>query len=46
VLDTVKQRAVLNCSTDNSTPGFGYLNTKTGEMEGLERGEADVFFPA
>lgn len=36
VLDTVKQRGVLNCGTDNSTPGFGYLNTKTGEMEGLD----------
>jgi general L-amino acid transport system substrate-binding protein len=36
VLDTVKQRGVLNCGTDNSAPGFGYLNTKTGEMEGLD----------
>jgi general L-amino acid transport system substrate-binding protein len=36
LLDTVKQRGVLNCGTDNSAPGFGYLNTKTGEMEGLD----------
>lgn len=36
VLDTVKQRGVLNCGTDNSAPGFGYLNTKSGEMEGLD----------
>lgn len=36
VLDTVKHRGVLNCGTDNSAPGFGYLNTKTGEMEGLD----------
>ncbi len=36
VLDTVKQRGVLNCGTDNTAPGFGYLNTKTGQMEGLD----------
>ena len=36
VLDAVKQRGTLNCGTDNSAPGFGYLNTKTGEMEGLD----------
>ena len=36
LLDTVKQRGVLNCGTDNSAPGFGYLNTKTGEMEGMD----------
>lgn len=36
VLDTVKQRGTLNCGTDNSAPGFGYLNTKTGKMEGLD----------
>lgn len=36
VLDAVKQRGTLNCGTDNSTPGFGYLNTKTGQMEGLD----------
>lgn len=36
VLDTVKQRGILNCGTDNAAPGFGYLNTKTGEMEGLD----------
>ncbi|WP_224741435.1 transporter substrate-binding domain-containing protein [Bradyrhizobium sp. 2S1] len=36
VLDTVKQRGILNCGTDNTAPGFGYLNTKTGKMEGLD----------
>lgn len=36
VLDDVKQRGVLNCGTDNTAPGFGYLNTKTGKMEGLD----------
>ncbi|GGF50246.1 amino acid ABC transporter substrate-binding protein [Aliidongia dinghuensis] len=36
VLDTVKQRGALNCGTDNTAPGFGYLNTKTGKMEGLD----------
>ncbi len=36
VLDTVKQRGVLNCGTDNTAPGFGYLNTMTGQMEGLD----------
>ncbi|MDR6759478.1 general L-amino acid transport system substrate-binding protein [Mycoplana sp. BE70] len=36
VLDTVKERDVLNCGTDNTAPGFGYLNTTTGEMEGLD----------
>ncbi len=36
VLDTVKQRGTLNCGTDNTAPGFGYLNTKTGQLEGLD----------
>jgi general L-amino acid transport system substrate-binding protein len=36
VLETVKQRGTLNCGTDNTAPGFGYLNTKTGKMEGLD----------
>ncbi len=36
VLDAVKQRGVLNCGTDNTAPGFGYLNTKTGKIEGLD----------
>ena len=36
VLDTVKQRGILNCGTDNTAPGFGYLDTKTGQMEGLD----------
>ncbi|MER9134350.1 transporter substrate-binding domain-containing protein [Mesorhizobium sp. M0768] len=36
VLDDVKQRGVLNCGTDNTTPGFGYLNPKTTKMEGLD----------
>jgi general L-amino acid transport system substrate-binding protein len=36
VLETVRSRGVLNCGTDNSNPGFGYLNPKTGLMEGLD----------
>lgn len=36
VLDNVKQRGVLNCGTDNTAPGFGYLNTKTNKIEGLD----------
>lgn len=36
VFDTVKQRGTLNCGTDNTAPGFGYLNTKTGRLEGLD----------
>lgn len=36
VLDAVKERGVLNCGTDNSAPGFGYINTATGELEGLD----------
>lgn len=36
VLDTVKERGTLNCGTDNTAPGFGYLNTTTGQMEGLD----------
>ncbi|MDR6890992.1 general L-amino acid transport system substrate-binding protein [Variovorax sp. 3319] len=36
VLDTVKQRGVLNCGTDNAAPGFGYLNTKTRDLEGMD----------
>lgn len=36
VLDTVVERGTLNCGTDNTAPGFGYLNTTTGEMEGLD----------
>lgn len=36
VLDKVKERGVLNCGTDNTAPGFGYLNTKSGKLEGLD----------
>ncbi|RUX10546.1 transporter substrate-binding domain-containing protein [Mesorhizobium sp. M8A.F.Ca.ET.059.01.1.1] len=36
VLDSVKQRGMLNCGTDNTTPGFGYLNPKTSKMEGVD----------
>jgi general L-amino acid transport system substrate-binding protein len=35
-LEAVLQRGVLNCGTDNTNPGFGYLNTRTGQMEGLD----------
>lgn len=36
VLDTVKQRGTLNCGTDNTAPGFGYLDTTSGQMTGLD----------
>lgn len=36
LLDKVRQRGVLHCGTDNATPGFGYLNTRTGQLEGLD----------
>lgn len=36
VLADVQARGVLNCGTDNTAPGFGYLNTTTGQMEGLD----------
>src|SRR3546814_20999556 len=36
VLDAVKERGVLNCGTDNAAAGFGYLNTNTGQLEGLD----------
>ncbi len=36
VLDKVKERGTLNCGTDNTAPGFGYLNTTTGQLEGLD----------
>jgi len=35
-LDTVTKRGTLLCGTDNTTPGFGYMNTKTGKMEGMD----------
>lgn len=36
VLDKVIERGTLNCGTDNTSPGFGYLNTTTGAMEGFD----------
>lgn len=36
VLDTVLERGELNCGTDNTAPGFGYLDTTTGQMQGLD----------
>ncbi|MFO1140736.1 MAG: transporter substrate-binding domain-containing protein [Paracoccus sp. (in: a-proteobacteria)] len=36
VLDEVIKRGTLNCGTDNTAPGFGYLNTTTGKMEGID----------
>lgn len=35
-LGAVKARGVLNCGTDNSAPGFGYQNPKSGKLEGLD----------
>jgi len=36
LLDTVKTRGILHCGTDNTAPGFGYLNTQNGQLEGLD----------
>lgn len=36
VLDKVIARGTLNCGTDTTAPGFGYLNTTTGKMEGFD----------
>jgi general L-amino acid transport system substrate-binding protein len=35
-LDAVKKRGELICGTDNTKPGFGYLNPKTGKLEGFD----------
>ena len=35
-LQTVKNRGHLICGTDNTKPGFGYQNPKTGKLEGLD----------
>ncbi|MEO6959386.1 MAG: transporter substrate-binding domain-containing protein [Burkholderiaceae bacterium] len=35
-LDTIIQRGELICGADNAKPGFGYLNPKTGKLEGLD----------
>lgn len=35
-LDTVVKRGQLICGTDNTKPGFGYLNPKTGKLEGFD----------
>ncbi|TCT08671.1 transporter substrate-binding domain-containing protein [Paralcaligenes ureilyticus] len=34
--DTVIKRGELICGTDNTKPGFGYLNPKTGKLEGFD----------
>lgn len=36
VLDKVAARGTLNCGTDNTAPGFGYLDPKTGTMTGFD----------
>jgi len=36
LLDTVKARGILHCGTDNTAPGFGYLNTQSGQLEGMD----------
>lgn len=36
VLDKVIARGTLNCGTDNTAPGFGYLDTTTGKMGGFD----------
>lgn len=35
-LDTIIQRGQLICGSDNTKPGFGYLNPKSGKLEGLD----------
>ncbi|NYT61004.1 amino acid ABC transporter substrate-binding protein [Alcaligenaceae bacterium] len=35
-LDTVIKRGELICGTDNTKPGFGYMNPKTGKLEGFD----------
>src|SRR3546814_15921119 len=35
-LQAVKDRGQLICGTDNTKPGFGYLNPKTGKLEGFD----------
>ena len=35
-LDTVVKRGELICGTDNTKPGFGYLNPKTGQLDGFD----------
>lgn len=36
ILDTVRARGVLNCGVNGQLPGFGYLNSDTGEWSGLD----------
>jgi general L-amino acid transport system substrate-binding protein len=47
-LDVVKQRGHLICGTDNTKPGFGYLDPKTSKLEGFDvdfcRAEAAAIF--
>src|SRR3546814_18928121 len=35
-LQAVKDRGQLICGTDNTKPGFGYLNPQTGKLEGFD----------
>lgn len=35
-IEKVKERGMLNCGTDDTAPGFGYLNPATGKMEGMD----------
>jgi len=36
VLDKVKARGTLNCGVNPGVPGFGYLDSNTGEWSGLD----------
>jgi general L-amino acid transport system substrate-binding protein len=36
LLDTVRARGTLNCGVNGQLPGFGYLNSDTGEWSGLD----------
>src|SRR5690606_40854582 len=35
-LATVIKRGELICGTDNTKPGFGYMNPKSGKLEGFD----------
>jgi len=36
LLDTIRERGVLNCGVSGGLPGFSAVNTDTGVMEGLD----------
>lgn len=36
ILDAVRERGVLNCGVNGQVPGFGFLDTDTGEWSGFD----------